>query len=92
MSTQLWVTLDFKAVGTITLHGGSGSMARSSAPQPPDTEVGSNHGRVHAVRAADEDKDRARDRSQAGVSTCCVGNRGPAWRLPRHGEQSVAAG
>ena len=28
MSTQLWVTLDFKAVGTITLHGGSGSMPR----------------------------------------------------------------
>jgi len=28
VSTQLWVTLDFKAVGTITLHGGSGSMPR----------------------------------------------------------------
>jgi hypothetical protein len=28
VSTQLWVTLDLKAVGTITLHGGSGSMAR----------------------------------------------------------------
>jgi hypothetical protein len=26
--TQLWVTFDFKAVGTITLYGGSGSMAR----------------------------------------------------------------
>src|SRR5262249_50097562 len=26
--TRLWVTLDFKAVGTITLQGGSGSMAR----------------------------------------------------------------
>jgi Abnormal spindle-like microcephaly-assoc'd, ASPM-SPD-2-Hydin/Putative Ig domain len=26
--TRLWVTLDFKAVGTITLHGGSGTMAR----------------------------------------------------------------
>src|SRR3954452_1855298 len=25
--TQLWVTLDFGAVGTITLHGGSGTMA-----------------------------------------------------------------
>ena len=24
--TQLWVTLDFKAVGTITLRGGSGTM------------------------------------------------------------------
>ena len=26
--TQLWVTLDFQAVGTITLKGGSGTMAR----------------------------------------------------------------
>ena len=26
--TRLWVTLDFQAVGTITLRGGSGSMAR----------------------------------------------------------------
>jgi len=26
--TQLWVTLDFQPVGTITLRGGSGSMAR----------------------------------------------------------------
>ncbi|HKC72946.1 MAG TPA: hypothetical protein VKF37_01935, partial [Chloroflexota bacterium] len=25
--TQLWVTLDFGPVGTITLHGGSGTMA-----------------------------------------------------------------
>jgi hypothetical protein len=25
--TQLWVTLDFGAVGTITLRGGSGTMA-----------------------------------------------------------------
>jgi hypothetical protein len=24
---QLWVTLDFKALGTITLRGGSGTMA-----------------------------------------------------------------
>ena len=49
--TRLWVTLDFKPVGTITLHGGSGAM--------PDYNMGRFGVSRDAIRVYDRLPDAA---------------------------------